>query len=68
LVEALFGSFKRDYVYQACLESLEEIKRQLPGGIEHSNQKAPHSASGMRSPADFYAEWILKNKKLPVQN
>lgn len=62
LVEAFFGSFKRDYVYQACLESLEEVKRQLPGWIEHYNHKAPHSALGMRSPAEFYGEWIVKNK------
>ena len=68
LVEAFFGSLKRDYVYQACLESLEEVKRQLPEWIEHYNHKAPHSALGMRSPAEFYAEWVVKNKKLPVQN
>ncbi len=68
LVEAFFGSFKRDYVYQACLESLEEVKRQLPEWIEHYNHKAPHSALGMRPPAEFYAEWIVKNKKQPVQN
>lgn len=67
LVEAFFGSFKRDYVYQACLESLEDVKRQLPGWIEHYNHKAPHSALEMRSPAEFYEEWKAKNKKLPVQ-
>jgi hypothetical protein len=32
------------------------------------HQQAPHSALGMRSLADFYAEWIVKNKKRPVQN
>jgi putative transposase len=51
LGEAFFGSFKRDYVYQACLETLTEVKRQLPEQIEHYNQQAPHSALGMRSPA-----------------
>jgi transposase InsO family protein len=30
LAEAFFGSFKRDYVYQACLETLEEVGRQVP--------------------------------------
>ncbi len=67
LVEAFFGSLKRDYVYQGCLESLEEVARQVPEWIEHYNQKAPHSALEMRSPAEFYAEWMVKNKKLPVQ-
>ncbi len=68
LAEAFFGSFKRDYVYQACLETLAVVRCQVPLWIEHYNQQAPHSALGMRSPAEFYAEWIVKNKKLPVQN
>ena len=68
LVEAFFGSFKRDDVYQACLETLEEVRRQLPAWIEHYNEQAPHGALGMRSPAECYAEWKVKNKLLPVQN
>jgi len=68
LAEAFFGSFKRDYVYQACLETLAVVRSQVAQWIEHYNQQAPHSALGMRSPAEFYAEWIVKNKKLPVQN
>jgi len=67
LAEAFFGSFKRDYVYQACLETLAVVRSQVAQWIEHYNQQAPHSALGMRSPAEFYAEWIVKNKKLPVQ-
>jgi len=68
LAEAFFGSFKRDYVYQACLETLEEVQRKIPGWIEHYNHQAPHSALAMRSPAEFYADWVVKNKRLPVQN
>jgi len=30
LAEAFFGGFKRDYVYQACLKTLEELRRQAP--------------------------------------
>ena len=67
LAEAFFGSFKRDYVYQACLETLQEVGRQLPGWIMHYNHEAPHSALGMRAPAEFYAAWVVKNSKLPVQ-
>ena len=66
LAEAFFGSFKRDYVYQACLETLAVVRRQVPKWIEHYNQQAPHSALGMRSPAQFYAEWIVRNKTRPV--
>jgi putative transposase len=68
LAEAFFGSFKRDYVYQACLETLEDVARQLPGWIEHYNQQAPHSALAMQSPVEFYAQWIVNNKQRPVQN
>lgn len=68
LAEAFFGSFKRDYVYQACLDTRADVGRQVPGWIAHYNQHAPHSALGMQSPAEFYAEWRVKNTKRPVQN
>ena len=68
LAEAFFGSFKRDYVYQACLETLAEVGQQLPAWIEHYNRHAPHSALGMQAPAEFYAEWRVKNTKRPVHN
>ena len=67
MAEAFFGSFKRDYVYQACLETLEDTARQIPGWIADYNQHAPHSALGMRTPAEAYAEWVAKKQQLPVQ-
>ncbi len=68
LAEAFFGSFKRDYIYPGELENLEAVAQQLPAWIEDCNQIAPHSALGMKSPAQFYAEWLSKNKRMPVQN
>lgn len=68
LAEAFFGSLKRDYVYQACLDTLEETARQVPGWIADYNQQAPHSALGMCAPAQFYAEWLVKQQQVPVQN
>ena len=62
LAEAFFGSFKRDYVYQACLETFTEVGRQVPAWIEHYNQQAPHSALKMQAPAEFYAEWRVKTR------
>jgi len=50
------------YVYQACLETLEEVRRQVPAWIEHYNQEAPHSPLGMQSSAEFYAEWSVNNQ------
>ena len=67
LVEAFFGSFKRDYVHQGELESLEAVAQKLPEWIEDYNQIAPHSALGMKSPAQFYADWMLKISTTPVQ-
>ena len=68
LAEAFFGSFKRDYVYQACLDTMEDVERQIPEWITHYNQQAPHSALGMRAPAEAFAAWLVKKQQLPVQN
>jgi putative transposase len=68
IAEAFFGSFKRDYVYQSCLETLPDLEEQVPRWIQDYNEVAPHSALGMRSPAQFYREWSAKNRKTPVQN
>ncbi len=69
LVERFFGTFKRDYVYQGELESLDEIGRKLPGWIRDYNEVAPHSALKMKSPAQFYVDWKASKISLtPVQN
>jgi hypothetical protein len=68
LAEAFFGSFKRDYVYQACLDTWEEVRRQVPAWSDHDNREAPHSALTMQSPAECYAAWFVKNKTRPVHN
>ena len=69
LAEAFFGSFKRDYVYQGELESVEDVGRKLPGWIQDYNEVAPHSALGMKAPAQFYGDWMrLKLTQVLVQN
>jgi len=67
LAEAFFGGFKRDYVYQGELENREAVARKLPEWIEDYNLIAPHSALGMKSPGQFYADWMLKISHKPVQ-
>ena len=67
LVEAFFGSFKRDYVYQKELPNLSVAARQIPEWIKDYNQVAPHSALGMKAPAEFYADWMSKISTTPVQ-
>lgn len=67
LAEAFFGGFKRDYVYQGELESREAVARQIPEWIKDYNQIAPHGALGMKSPAEFHADWMSKISHTPAQ-
>jgi transposase InsO family protein len=55
-------------VYQAGLDTVEEVRRQVPAWIDHYNREAPHSALNMQSPVEFYAAWFVKNKTRPVHN
>lgn len=66
IAESFFGSFKRDYVRQGELQSYEEVRRKIGSWIKDYNENAPHSSLGMKSPAEFYREW-LKNSKKVVQ-
>jgi putative transposase len=68
LVESFFKTLKRDYVYQSCIETREDVRRQVSGWIADYNEIAPHSSLGMRSPARFYREWKAKNGLKTVQN
>jgi transposase InsO family protein len=55
-------------VYQAGLDTLEAVQRQVPAWIDHYNQEAPHSALRMQSPVECYAAWLVKNKTRHVHN
>jgi putative transposase len=55
LAEAFVGTFKRDYINGAELRDAESVLAQLGGWIDDYNRLAPHSALGMRSPADYRA-------------
>jgi len=52
--EAFNGTFKRDYVYQNCLESEEEVRSMMKSWVEDYNRFAPHSAHEMKFPNEFY--------------
>src|SRR5947207_11976713 len=58
LAEAFVGTFKRDYVSGAELRDAEAVLAQLGGWIDDCNTQAPHSALGMRSPAEYRAEQL----------
>ena len=59
LAEAFLGTFKRDYVNGAGLQDAETVLAQLDGWIDDYNGQAPHSALGMRSPAEYRARLEL---------
>jgi len=57
MCEALNGTFKRDYVYENCLDTPESVYAQIAGWVKTYNSYAPHSALGMKTPEEFF---ILK--------
>ena len=63
LAEAFVKTVKRDYVEGAELRDAESVLAQLSGWIEDYNTRAPHSALGMRSPADYRAAATLSSSR-----
>jgi putative transposase len=55
LAEGFVHTFKRDYVNAHELRDAESVLAQLAAWIDDYNRLAPHSALGMRSPADYRA-------------
>jgi putative transposase len=54
MCEAFNGTFKRDYVYQNCLDSEEEVRKMIHEWVKDYNTFAPHSALGMKTPAEYF--------------
>jgi putative transposase len=63
LAEAFVKTFKRDYVNGAELRDAEAVLAQLGGWFDDYNTRAPHSALGMRSPADYRADVNLSSSR-----
>jgi putative transposase len=55
LAEGFVHTFKRDYVNVYELRDAETVLAQLAGWIDDYNRQAPHSALGVRSPAEYRA-------------
>ena len=55
LAEGFVHTFKRDYVDVRELCDAGSVLAQLAAWIDDYNRLAPHSALGMRSPADYRA-------------
>jgi putative transposase len=54
MCEAFNGTFKRDYVYENCLDDFETVKTQIGKWVEEYNTFAPHSALGMMTPNEYF--------------
>jgi putative transposase len=54
MCEAFNGTFKRDYVYENCLDNPAIVCDQIQKWIDEYNQFAPHSALNMKTPNEFY--------------
>lgn len=54
MCEAFNGTFKRDYVYESCLDNYQVVYDQIQGWIDEYNKYAPHSALDMKTPMEFY--------------
>ena len=63
LAEAFVKTFKRDYVAGAELRDAETVLAQLGAWFDDYNTRAPHSALGMRSPAEYRAEANLSSSR-----
>ena len=54
MCEAFNGTFKRDYVYENCLDNPSVVHSQIQKWVDEYNQFAPHSALNMKTPNEFY--------------
>ena len=54
MCEAFNGTFKRDYVYQHCLDDFDTLHEQIGAWVKDYNTFAPHSALGMKTPDEYF--------------
>ncbi len=54
ICESFNGTFKRDYVYENCLDTPKIVMDKLHEWFEDYNNYAPHSALNMKTPQELY--------------
>lgn len=54
MCEAFNDTFKRDYVYESCLDNPATVHNQIQEWADENNKYAPDSALGMKTPNEFY--------------
>ena len=56
MAEAFVNTMRRDYIDGADLSTAARVIEQIPGWTQDYNTFAPHSALGMKTPAEFRRE------------
>ncbi len=54
MCEPFNGTFKRDYVYESCLDNPDVVYEQIQKRVDEYNKFAPHSALDMKTPNEFF--------------
>jgi putative transposase len=54
ICESINGTFKRDYVYENCLDTPEIVMDRLQEWFDEYNSYAHHSSLKMKTPQEFY--------------
>ena len=54
MCEAFNATFKRDYVYESCLDNPQTVLKQIQKWMNEYNTYAPHSTLEMKTPNEFY--------------
>ncbi|WP_229214003.1 IS3 family transposase [Dyadobacter flavalbus] len=54
MCEALNGTFKRDYVFESCLDDPKKVLSQIQDWVDDYNNFAPHSALKMKTPKEYF--------------
>lgn len=54
MCEAFNGTFKRDYVFENCLDNAQIVIQQIQSWVDEYNDFAPHSALNMKTPNEYF--------------
>ncbi|ANQ51527.2 transposase [Flammeovirga sp. MY04] len=54
LCVSLIETFKREYVFESCLENPESVIDHIQEWVDEYNGYAPHSALMMMNPNEYY--------------
>ena len=61
-IESFHGTLKREYIWPHEFANYQEAEKALAEAFEDYNNERIHSSIGYRIPAEFAAQWEMKNK------